>query len=159
DDDGVYGSDSQEYDGLVRDAQPAGAPFSATGNQEMVIVFAAGNAGPNAGSVGSPATAKNVISVGAAENVRSLAPANGGNDPLGNDGCSIPDAAANSGNDITSFSSRGPCTDGRIKPDLVAPGTHITGGVAQNSPPPSPSGIGSALPCFAASGVCGLPGG
>jgi PKD repeat protein len=156
---GAYDIDAQEYDALVRDAQPAGAPVSATGNQEMVIVFAAGNAGPDTGSVGSPGTAKNVITVGAAENVRSLAPANGGNDPLGNDGCSVPDSGANSANDLVSFSSRGPCTDGRVKPDIVAPGTHVTGGVAQNSPPPSPSSIGSALPCFSATGVCGLPGG
>ncbi len=45
-----------------------------------------------------------------------------------------------------------------MKPDIVAPGTHVTGGVAQNSPPPSPSGKGSAISCFNASGVCGLPG-
>jgi len=45
-----------------------------------------------------------------------------------------------------------------MKPDLVAPGTHITGGVAQNSPPPPPSGLGSAISCFNALGVCALPG-
>ena len=69
-DDGTYNVDSFEYDALVRDAQPSDAPFSAPGNQEMVIVFAAGNDGPNAGTVSPPGTAKNVISVGAAQNVQ-----------------------------------------------------------------------------------------
>ena len=45
-----------------------------------------------------------------------------------------------------------------MKPDLVAPGTHITGGVAQNSSATT-NGTGSAISCFNASGVCGLPGG
>ncbi|HTA95298.1 MAG TPA: S8 family serine peptidase, partial [Verrucomicrobiae bacterium] len=56
------------------------------------------------------------------------------------------------------FSNRGPCADGRMKPDIVAPGTHIIGGVEQISPPPSPSSLGSAISTFTASGVCGLPG-
>ncbi len=74
------------------------------------------------------------------------------------------DFFADSANDIVSFSSRGPCADGRKKPDLVAPGTHITGGVAQTNPPPSPAGLGQAIPNFDASyvsallnvGVCGI---
>ena len=121
-------------------------------------VFAAGNAGPGSRTIDSPGSAKNVITVGAAENVRSLTPANGGNSSLGDDDCSFPDTSADSANDIARFSSRGPCRDGRKKPDLVAPGTHVTGGVAQNSPPPSPSGLGSAISCFNALGVCALPG-
>ena len=156
---GDYDVDSQQYDALVRDAQPAGAMFSADGNQEMVIVFAAGNAGSNPQSVGSPGTAKNVITVGATENVSSLSSDNGGNSPEGDDGCSLSDASADNFNDIATFSGRGPCTDGRNKPELVAPGTHVSGGVAQDSPPPSPGGTGTAIPCFAGSGVCGLPGG
>jgi hypothetical protein len=125
----------------------------------MVIVFAAGNAGSGAQTVGSPGTAKNVITVGASENVRSMSPANGGNNAAGNDGCSTSDSGANSADDIASFSSRGPCSDGRRKPEIVAPGTHITGGVGQISPPPSSASTGAALNCFRASGVCGLPGG
>jgi hypothetical protein len=150
---GSYNSDAQTYDALVRDVGAAGQ------NRQMVIVFAAGNAGPGSRTIDSPGSAKNVITVGAAENVRSLSTANGGTDSAGDSGCSIDtDTNANSANEIARFSSRGPCRDGRKKPDLVAPGTHITGGVAQNSPPPSPSGLGSAIPCFTASGVCGLPG-
>jgi PKD repeat protein len=155
---GAYDVDAQTYDALVRDAQPSGSTFSVAGNQEMVIVFAAGNAGSGAQTVGSPGTAKNVITVGASENVRSLSTANGGNDPSGNTSCGVNDSSADSANDIAFFSSRGPCSDGRKKPEIVGPGTHITGGVAQNSPPPSPSTTGSAIACFKGTGVCALPG-
>lgn len=155
DDDGAYDVDAQNYDALLRDAQPAGAAVATEGNQEMVIVFAAGNKGPETQSVGSPGTAKNVIVVGAAENVHSHSTANGGNDALGDDGCNMPDSQANSANDIAHFSGRGPCADGRQKPDLAAPGSHITGGVAQSSL--TTTGTGAALACFKATGVCGLP--
>ena len=153
---GAYNSDAQAYDALVRDAQPAGSAVPAAGNQEMVIVFAAGNAGPGANTAGSPGTGKNVLTVGASENVHSHATANGGNNPDGNDGCSTPDTDANSLNDIVSFSSRGPTDDGRVRPDLVAPGTHVTGGVFQSA---SPGANGTADACFNATGVCALPGG
>ncbi len=155
---GAYTTDAQTYDFLVRDAQPASSPYPTAGNQQMVIVFAAGNAGSGSQTVGSPATAKNVFTIGAAENVRSMNTANGGNSSAGNDGCTEPDTGADSANDIISFSSRGPCSDGRKKPDIVAPGTHVTGGVGQVSPPPAPSTTGSAISCFKASGVCALPG-
>lgn len=152
---GGYNTDSQIYDARVRDAQPANAVFPAPGNQEMVIVFSAGNAGPALRTVGAPATAKNVIAVGASENVHSFSTANGGNHPTGGDGCGRGDSAANSAHDMSDYSSRGPCVDGRKKPDLVAPGTHITGGVAQQI---APGPLGTAIPCFNAQGVCALPG-
>lgn len=152
-----YNSDSQLYDALVRDAQPANSAVPAAGNQEMVIVFSDGDDGPTAGSVTAPATGKNILTVGASENVRSMSTANGGNNTAGKDGCDTFDTDADNANDIAIFSARGPCSDGRRKPDLVAPGSHIVGGVAQTSPPPS--GTGSALMCFDAAGICGLPGG
>ena len=155
---GAYNTDSQRYDALVRDAQPAGSPFPTAGNQEMVIVFAAGNDGSGASTVGSPGTAKNVFTIGAAENVHSHATSAGGNTATGSDGCAIVDTGADNANDIISFSSRGPCTDGRKKPEIMAPGTHVTGGVGQTSPPPSPTTTGSAIACFDGSGVCGLNG-
>jgi subtilisin-like proprotein convertase family protein len=142
---GEYNVDSQAYDALVRDAQPSSSAIPVAGNQEMVIVFANGNDGPGAQTVGSPATAKNVISVGAAEGVQAFG---------GADGCGVSDSGADSANDIIDFSSRGPCKDGRMKPDIVAPGTHISGGVAQQA---SPGPNGTALACFNASGVCGGP--
>lgn len=152
-----YTVDAQAFDALVRDAQPAGSTFATPGNQEMVIVFAAGNRGSSANTVGSPATAKNVISVGASENVRSLNTSNGGRSSMGADACGYADDAADNANDIAAFSSRGPCSDGRQKPDLVAPGTHITGGVLQNSTLTSGNGVASA--CFKASSICAMSGG
>src|SRR5436190_16453154 len=124
----------------------------------MVIVFVAGNDGPDPQSINSPGSAKNVISVGGAENVRSLNIANGGDSSVGNDGCGTADTEASNADNILDFSSRGPCTDGRMKPDLVAPASHITGGVPQNSPPPSTNGVGSAISCYDGTGVCALPG-
>lgn len=69
--------------------------------------MAAGNSGhgdaPN--TVGSPATAKNVIAVGAHHST-------GGSNPRGSLGPSY----------IADFSSRGPTSDGRTKPDILATG-------------------------------------
>ncbi len=151
-----YSVDSQQYDALVRDAQPdtgCSLPncISTAGNQEYVIVFAAGNAGSGPGTVGEPSTAKNVITVGAAENVNPFGAA---------DGCAIDDTGANDANDIISFSSRGPTSDGRKKPDIMAPGTHVSAGVAQASiASPTGSGTGAQLACFDGTGVCGGTGG
>ena len=107
-----------------------------------MIVFAAGNAGSGANTVGEPATAKNVITVGAAENVNPFG---------GADGCGIDDTGADNANDIIFFSSRGPTSDGRKKPDIMAPGTHVPAGVAQASiASPTGSGTGAQLACFTA---------
>ena len=138
--DGAYNLDAQEYDALVRDAQPEGSAYPAPGNQEMVIAFAAGNDGPVTNSVSPPGTGKNIICVGAAESVQPFGGANGGAD-LGD----TTDAQATNANRIVGFSGRGPCADGRQKPDLVAPGTHISGGAPQAA---DPGATGLALPCF-----------
>lgn len=140
---GAYNTDSQAYDALVRDAQPTGSAVPNAGNQEMVIVFSAGNSGSGVNTIGSPGTGKNIICVGAAENVRAFG---------GADGCGIADTGADNANDIISFSSRGPCDDSRVKPDIQAPGTHITGGVWQTA---SPGATGTADPAFDGTGVCG----
>ncbi|MBS0658695.1 MAG: S8 family serine peptidase [Verrucomicrobia bacterium] len=140
---GAYNTDSQSYDALVRDAQPTGSAVPNAGNQEMVIVFSAGNSGSGVNTIGSPGTGKNIICVGAAENVRAFG---------GADGCAIADTGADNANDIISFSSRGPCDDSRVKPDIQAPGTHITGGVWQTA---NPSATGTADPAFDGTGVCG----
>ncbi|WP_233262159.1 S8 family serine peptidase [Vitiosangium sp. GDMCC 1.1324] len=147
----TYTADSQRYDALVRDAQPTASAVPNAGNQEMIIVFAAGNNGSSANTVGSPGTAKNVITVGASENVQAFG---------GADACGTTDAEANSAYDIVAFSSRGPASDGRKKPDIMAPGTHVSGGVAQaagqRASPPAIA-TGQKLSCFDASGVCGGP--
>ncbi len=89
--------------------------------------------------------------------MRSLSTANGGSQVSGNDGCSATDKDADNIADIADFSGRGPCADGRMKPDLVAPGTHITGGVPQSGQPTT-AGVGAAVACYDGSGVCALPG-
>ncbi len=99
-----YTSDARAYDILVRDAS------AAAGNQPLIVLFAAGNAGPGAGTVGSPGTAKNVITLAAAE---AWWP--------GYTACGWSSAFQNTpGDDIVYYSSRGPAHDGRIKPDVAA---------------------------------------
>ena len=109
-----YTADCQMYDSLVRDAQP-----TVQGNQEMTIVFSAGNKGPG-GNLTSPGSAKNTIMVGASESLRA-----------GFDGCGIDTTGADDINSLIGFSSGGPTTDGRKKPDICAPGTHIQGARSQ----------------------------
>ncbi len=122
----TYSIDSQEYDTRVRDAVP-----DQPGNQETTICFAGGNSG-NTRRISAPGTAKNVISVAAGENSRKD----------GTDGCFVKDTDADSAMDIASFSSGGPVDDGRMKPDITAPGTHIQGAASQH-------------PLFDGTGVCG----
>jgi len=111
---GAYTATSQTFDSLVRDAQPAGSTFPADGNQPMVVVIAAGNSGPGAGTMGAPGTAKNVFTAGGSQNVRP----------------GISDAV--SADNMYSASSRGPNADGRVKPDILAPATNVAGGVVMN---------------------------
>jgi subtilisin family serine protease len=114
--DGAYTTMSQIYDQAVRDAQPEVA-----GNQELTAVFAVGNEGPG-GHIQAPSNAKNVIAVGASQS----------EDPFGTDGCQIGPSGADDPTSIIGFSSGGPTADGRIKPDIVAPGTHIQGALSQD---------------------------
>lgn len=114
----TYDLSAQAYDVGVRDAL-LGAP----GNQEFIIVFAAGNDGTDgAMSIGSPGSAKNVITVGASENYR----------PDWTDGCNVGPSGADNAMDVAYFSSRGPAPGGRAKPEVIAPGTHIQGTASTN---------------------------
>jgi PGF-pre-PGF domain-containing protein len=104
---------------------------------DMLILMAAGNKGVDSDSDGiidlysicSPATAKNCISVGASENIRS--DKLDSYSTLKNGTKRFPsypinsDKMANNTEGLAAFSSRGPTDDGRIKPDVVAPGTYI----------------------------------
>jgi subtilisin family serine protease len=83
-------------------------------HKDTLVFFAAGNAGPHDDTLGSPATGKNVVAVGAS--------IHGSFDPT----C------------VAIFSSRGPTHDGRIKPDVVAPGL-FTVSAATNRVVPGPS--------------------
>ncbi|MED5567968.1 MAG: S8 family serine peptidase, partial [Candidatus Thermoplasmatota archaeon] len=80
------------------------------GGEGLTILFAAGNDGPGSGTVSPPATAKNVLSVGNHKNRGSGSP-----------------------DSVWSGSSRGPTEDGRIKPDLVAPGAYVRSCRAQEA--------------------------
>jgi hypothetical protein len=65
-------------------------------HKDFLILFSNSNEGPGYRTTGSPAAAKNVISVGAVDGAI--------------------------GQNLMGFSSRGPAADGRIKPTVVAPG-------------------------------------
>jgi hypothetical protein len=119
----LYNADCRVFDALVRDAD-----VEAAGNQEMIVIFSSGNDGQDLpSSISMPGAAKNVITVGASESFRATD--NGA--PL-RDGCGAGPTLADNALDIPDFSSRGPVQDGRSKPDLIAPGTHITGAASQD---------------------------
>ncbi len=63
----------------------------------VVVVVAAGNSGPMSRTVGAPGCAREVITIG----------------------------ASTDDDEVASFSSRGPTSDGRVKPDVVLPGVNI----------------------------------
>jgi subtilisin family serine protease len=124
-------------------------------NRDMLITFSAGNEGIDSNSdgvidsdsMGSPATAKNVLTVGASENQRSdsypcdtslsytTCASQGGVNSIFTWGAAWPsdypanpikdDVSANNFGQMAAFSSRGPTDDNRIKPDVVAPGSWI----------------------------------
>jgi subtilisin-like proprotein convertase family protein len=136
--DNAYDLAAARYDAAVRDALP-GVP----GSQPLLFVFGAGNAGNGANdgsggdpdSIQSPATAKNVITVGAIEQPRFIA------DQVWQ--CTVVDSTnacqtnqpwlglTDSNNEVAAFSSRGNVgvglegDSGRLKPDVVAPGTFV----------------------------------
>jgi len=109
------------------------ADFSLRKQEDMIILFASGNDGANENSVGSPAVAKNVVSVGALAH---------GNSPF-----------------EARLSNRGPTDDGRIKPDIMATGVNIEsarGNATNNTTITSPtratiSGTSMATPITAGS--------
>lgn len=127
---GAYDYDSVDVDTFAWD------------HKDFVILFAAGNEGVDSNSDGiidldslmSPGTAKNVITVGASENVRSSGGLNPGGPCYTWGNCWPSDYSTNplysdrlsdNPDGMVAFSSRGPTGDGRIKPDVVAPGTNI----------------------------------
>ncbi|MFN0139636.1 MAG: S8 family serine peptidase, partial [Pyrinomonadaceae bacterium] len=101
----VYDSLAATYDGFVQDASIAASidPIS--------VVFSAGNSGPGALTLTRPKASKNTIVVANSENIRT---------ELGT-------TSADNMDDLRSSSSRGPTSDGRIKPDITAPGSYVAG--------------------------------
>jgi hypothetical protein len=122
---GIYDSDAVDYDTFAHD------------NPNFLITVAAGNEGIDLNADGrvdpdsllSPGTAKNVLTLGASESVPNplagwtaftwgswgIFPAN----PI------LTDLTSSSPMEMAAISSIGPTDDGRIKPDLVAPGSNI----------------------------------
>lgn len=132
------------WDAAVRDSVPG-----QEGSQAMTFVFSAGNngfgfedgAGGRPDSVEAPGTAKNVITVGATEQLRNIT-----NELVLNCQTNMPGATnetiicetntpflgvTDSDNQVATFSSRGNVGRGlegefgRFKPDVVAPGTFV----------------------------------
>lgn len=108
-------------------------------NPDMLILFAAGNSGVDknkdgridGGSISSPGTAKNALTVGASENVTTTG---GIQVPISKLRSAVESWSAepifssyvsDNANGVAMFSSRGPTSDGRTKPEIVAPGTNI----------------------------------
>ena len=87
--------------------------------RDMLIVISAGNDGNfsvdhGRMTVTAPGTAKNCLTIGASETVRTGVGTNGDNQ-----------------NDLADFSSKGPTRENRLKPDLVGPGTWIVSAKTQ----------------------------
>lgn len=115
-------------------------------NPDMLVLFAAGNSGQDLNkdgridekSVGTPGTAKNVLTVGASENTLAVggiqkkhSELNGGATKWGAEPIAS-DTLSNNADGLAAFSSRGPTNDGRLKPELVAPGTNIVSTVSKH---------------------------
>ena len=132
-----YDLAAASYDAAVRDALPG-----VSGSQPLLLVFAAGNSGRGAdngsggqaGSIQSPATGKNVITVGALEHLREITNKTWTCTDVGGSGCHTNQpwlGMTDSSNQVAAFSSRGNVglgiegEAGRFKPDVVAPGTFI----------------------------------
>lgn len=119
--DGTYNSNSTEVDEFVWQ------------HRDCVICFSAGNEGVDINangiidpqSITPPATARNCITIGATENNRPAFSTTYGRgfgytaNPVASD------RMADNPDGMVAFSSRGPTSDGRIKPDVVAPGSFI----------------------------------
>ena len=129
--DSTYDLAAASYDAAVRDALPL-----LTGSQPVLFVFAAGNDGGGSDDGGggtpdsilSPGTAKDVITVGALEQLRSIT-----NSVTNLDGTvTTPwEDGTSSDNEVAGTSARGNVgigTEGdfgRFKPDVVAPGSFV----------------------------------
>lgn len=145
--DGSYDLAAASYDAAVRDALS-----SVSGSQPLLFVFPSGNGGGmnrwddgysdggmggNADTILSPATAKNVITVGAIEQARRIT--NNVWYILGTNSDGTANMVTNqewlpssdSSNQVAGFSSRGNVgigvegDFGRFKPDVVAPGSAV----------------------------------
>ncbi|HTR43790.1 MAG TPA: S8 family serine peptidase, partial [Pseudomonadales bacterium] len=120
-----YDLEAASYDAATRDSLPF-----VTGSQPVLYVFSAGNEGSGGipDTINSPATAKDVMTVGALEELRSIT-----NQVTNADGTVSQPWLSETidSNAVPGFSSIGNVgvgtegTFGRYKPDVVAPGTFV----------------------------------
>jgi serine protease AprX len=94
----------------------------------IVVCNSAGNAGPSASSLGAPADADSILTVG----------------------------AVNLDGSIASFSSRGPTADGRIKPEVCARGTSVHRATSATDDSFSPYGSGTSYSCPLVAGAAAI---
>jgi subtilisin family serine protease len=99
-----YTASARRFDQLCRSPSE-----SILGN--LIIIFSAGNSGPHPYSITPPHEAKNPIVVG---NSHTFRPGMSNEDPQ------------NDIRGVWSSSSRGPAYDGRLLPNIVAPGTNVS---------------------------------
>ena len=106
-------------DAIISDgSDPISLPANAAVDEGLVVVIAAGNFGSATSTLGSPAVAKKPIAVGATDKSDAIA----------------------------GFSSRGPTIDGRLKPDIVAPGVVIAAADFATNDTTNKSGTSMATP-------------
>ena len=97
--DGYYG----EYTTSSEDADSRTSQYDQFWSYDgMLVLVSAGNDGPDSDTITPPATAKNIVAVGNHHNRGGGAPST-----------------------LSDGSSRGPTDDGRIKPDVTAPGSWV----------------------------------
>ena len=97
-----YNANASTWDRLVRD--PANLPAL----KNLIVVFSAGNSGPQFNTITSPKEAKNPITVGNTQKDSNI-------------------------DSLRVSSSRGPAADGRWLPNVVAPGTNISSVLSSES--------------------------
>jgi len=116
---------SYTYQQLTGDVAVTSVAADSAVARGTLVVVAMGNSGPGAGTLDSPADAKGIVAVGAVDSLGAVA----------------------------AFSSRGPTADGRIKPEVVAPGVAITVAV---SPDDIGQGSGTSFATPLVAGVAAL---
>jgi len=99
--------------GVAKKKDPLISAVEAVWDAGIVVVTAAGNSGPAAGSVTSPGVSRKVLTVGSSDDGKTV---------------------YGWGSTLKNFSGRGPTSECIVKPDIVAPGADIISCLAPNLP-------------------------